>query len=49
MACNYKGGENTLSVVLNNGHLKKKIKTNASEAAPSDWEESDEDNRSQSQ
>lgn len=41
VACHYKGAENTLSVVLNNGHLKNKIKTSASEAAPSDWEESE--------
>lgn len=43
-------GENALSVVLNNDHLKKnKIKTRAFEAVPSDWEESDNDNRRQSQ
>lgn len=42
--------KNALSVVLNNDHLKNnKMKTSAFEAVPSDWDESDNDNRSQSQ
>lgn len=43
-------GGYALSVVLDNGHLEKiKQKTSTFEAVPSDWEESDEDNRRQSQ